>query len=230
MTVSSLINPPQLDVDIRDDIGNILQEEISPLGEVAELVDSDKSEVDGEVDNDSLQQFFVQYYCDCFVTLCEVLGECLAEHDYSNDFLVAVDLEGRESEETEVVGSLDTGDVAGLADRTRASTFTKMLVSKFVKNGIALCLAVFVTSLAEMVLDGILAAEFNEVKEEVLYEKKPASSLKSSSYWTLMNLRLVKKWLPFEFPCVFWCVVTDTRSCSHARGVTGIEFFRTLID
>ena len=61
MTVSSLIYPPQLDVDIRDDIGNVLQEEISPLGEVAELVDCDKSEVDGEVDNDSLQQFFVQY-------------------------------------------------------------------------------------------------------------------------------------------------------------------------
>ena len=54
MTVSSLINPPQLDVDVRDDIGNVLQEEISPLGEVAELVDSDKSEVDGEVDNDSV--------------------------------------------------------------------------------------------------------------------------------------------------------------------------------
>ena len=72
MTVSSLINPPQLDVDIRDDIGNVLQEEISLLGEVAELVDSDKSEVDREVDNDSLQQFFVQYYCDCFVILCEV--------------------------------------------------------------------------------------------------------------------------------------------------------------
>ena len=78
--------------------------------------------------------------------MCEVLGECLAEHAYSNDFLVAVDLEGRESEETEVVRSLDTGDVAGLADRTRASTSTKMFVSKFVNNGIALCLVVFVTS------------------------------------------------------------------------------------
>ena len=106
MTVSSLINPPQLDVDIRDDIGNVLQEEISPLGEVAELVDSDKSEVDGEVDNDSLQQFFVQYYCDCFVTLCEVLGECLAEHDNSNDFLVAVILKGASLKKRKLLGLL----------------------------------------------------------------------------------------------------------------------------
>ena len=75
--VSSLMDLPVMEVDNGNDGGNVLPEEASPLAEVGEFVDSDEFEgVDG-VDDDSLREFFVQYYRDCFGTLCEVLGEYL---------------------------------------------------------------------------------------------------------------------------------------------------------
>ena len=159
---------PEMDVDMGNDGGNVLPEEASPLAEVGEFVDSDELEGGDGVDDDSLRELFVQYYRDCFSTLCDVLGECLEEYDYPGDFLAAANLEERESEAVEVLESLDVDDVAEFRDRTLVCTFTETLLRKFVHSVVASCLAVFVTSLPEMVLEEILTAEFSEVKEKAI--------------------------------------------------------------
>ena len=159
-----------MDVDVGDDAGNVSPEEASPLAEDAEFVDCDGLDVGDEVGDDSLRDFFVEFYRGCFVTLCEVLRECLGQHNYPFDLLVAADLEARESEAMDVVESVDAADVEGFADRTRALTFSKMLVSDFVNTVSAKCLLEFVNSSPEMVLSEILGAEFYEAKDRAIFD------------------------------------------------------------
>ena len=160
---------PVMEVDDGNDGGNVLPEEASPLAEVGELVGSDEFEGGDGVDDDKVRGFFVQYYRHCFSALCHVLGERLGEYDYPGDFLATSNLEERESEAVEALESLDADDVAEfIRDRTLVCTFTETLVRKFVHSVVALCLAVFVTSLPEMVLEEILTAEFCEVKEKAI--------------------------------------------------------------
>ena len=159
---------PVMEVDNGNDGGNVLPEEASLLAEVGELVGSDEFEGGDGLDDDSVRELFVQYYRDCFSTLCDVLGECLGEYDYPGDFLATANLEERESEAVEALESLDADDVAEFSDRTLVCTFTETLVRKFVHSVVAFCLAVFVTSLPEMVLEEILTAEFCEVKEKAI--------------------------------------------------------------
>ena len=68
----------------------------------------------------------------------------------------------------EVLELLGADDVAVFSDRTLVCTYTETLVRKFVHSVVASCLAVFVTSLPEMVLEEILTAEFCEVKEKAI--------------------------------------------------------------
>ena len=139
-----------------------------PVHSLKSLVDCDGLEGGDGVDDDSLQEFFVQYYGDCFRTLCEVLGECLGKYDYAGDSLVAVDLEARKAEAMEVVKSLATGDVAGFAERTSVCPLIKIYVSKFVNTVTAKYLLEFGNSVPEMVLGKIHSAKFYEAKKKAI--------------------------------------------------------------